>query len=223
MTPQSSRSSYWSLAITSRCVHKGDHSFGCCGSRHQQSAWARLDLARKQLQDVSLNADTRTAAVDELAAEDDASEATALLEVLPSATPTLRQSILDAIFSRRDRIPVLLDAIEGEVLPSTALSAVQRGLLLADKDPAIRSRAEKLLTTDDAVSLEAFPRYAAALEEPRDVNHGYQVFQKTCGLCHQAHGTGFAVGPDLSSEFQRAEETIIKDVLAPVNRSLLAT
>ena len=175
----------------------------------------RLDLARKQLQDVSLNADTRTAAVDELAAEDDASVAIALLEVLPSATPTLRQSILDAIFSHHDCIPVLLDAIEGEVFPSTALSAVQRGLLLADKEPAIRSRAEKLLTTDDAASLEAFPRYAAALEELRDVNHGYQVFQKTCGLCHQAHGTGFAVGPDLSSEFQRAEETIIKDVLAP--------
>ncbi len=176
---------------------------------------ARLDMARKQLQEVSLNADARAAAVDELAAEDEASIALTLLEVLPSATPVLRQSILDAIFSRRDRIPVLLDAIEEGLLPSTALSAVQRGLLLADNDSAIRSRAEKLLTIDDTVSLEAFPRYAAALEELRDVNHGYQVFQKTCGACHQAHGIGVAVGPDLSSEFQRAEETIIKDILAP--------
>src|SRR5262249_31841207 len=31
----------------------------------------------------------------------------------------------------------------------------------------------------------------------------------------QAHGVGHAVGPDLSAEFQRAEETIIRDVLAP--------
>ena len=176
---------------------------------------SRLDLARKQLQDVSLNADARAIAVDELAAEDDVSVAETLLDVLPSATPVLRQSILDAIFSRRDRIPNLLDAIEEGVIPSTAFSAVQRGLLLADKDPAISSRAKKLLTTDDAASLENFPRYAAALQEPRDVNHGFQVFQQTCGTCHQAHGTGIAVGPDLSSEFQRAEETIIKDILAP--------
>src|SRR4051812_20004738 len=36
-----------------------------------------------------------------------------------------------------------------------------------------------------------------------------------CASCHQAHGLGHAVGPDLSAEFQRAEETIIRDVLAP--------
>ena len=98
---------------------------------------------------------------------------------------------------------------------SAVLSAVQRSVLLANKDVAIRSRAAKLLTNDDASALEAFPRYAAVLNEPRDVTHGYQVFQKTCGKCHEAHGTGFAAGPDLSSEFQRAEETIIRDILAP--------
>ncbi|MCC7338277.1 MAG: c-type cytochrome [Pirellulaceae bacterium] len=175
----------------------------------------RLELARKQLQDVTLNADVRSAAVDELAAEEDVSVALDLLEGLPSATPVLRQSILDAILSRHDCIPALLDAIEAKTFPGTALSAVQRGLLLADKEPAIRSRAEKLLTTDDAATLEAFPLYSAALEKNRDVAHGFLVFQKTCGVCHQAHGIGVAVGPDLSSEFQRAEETIIKDILAP--------
>ena len=176
----------------------------------------RLDLARKQLQDVSLSAGIRSAAVDELSAEEEVSVALDLLQVLPSATPVLRQSILDAIFSHHGRIPALLDTLEAKTFPATALSAVQRGLLLADKDPEIRSRAEELLTTDDdTAALEAFPIYSAALENRRDVTHGYQVFQKTCGVCHQAHGTGIAVGPDLSSEFQRAEETIIKDILAP--------
>ena len=41
------------------------------------------------------------------------------------------------------------------------------------------------------------------------------MFREKCATCHQAHGLGHAVGPDLSAEFQRAEETIIRDVLAP--------
>ena len=44
---------------------------------------------------------------------------------------------------------------------------------------------------------------------------GQQVFREKCASCHQAHGLGHAVGPDLSAEFQRAEETILRDVLAP--------
>ena len=87
--------------------------------------------------------------------------------------------------------------------------------MIEDKDESISTRAGKLLTSTNAAALEAFPRYAAALRDERDVTRGHQVFRETCGKCHQAHGVGFAVGPDLSSEFQRAEETIIKDILAP--------
>src|SRR5690606_29142945 len=104
-----------------------------------------------------LSAVVRSAAVDELSAEVDVSVTLDLLEGLPSATPLLRQSILEAIFSRHNRIPALLDAIEAKTFPGTAISAVQRELLLADEDPAIRSRAEKLLTTNDAAALDAFP------------------------------------------------------------------
>ena len=44
---------------------------------------------------------------------------------------------------------------------------------------------------------------------------GERVFRDHCATCHQAHGLGFAVGPDLGAEFQRAEEAILKDILAP--------
>ena len=44
---------------------------------------------------------------------------------------------------------------------------------------------------------------------------GERVFRDNCATCHQAHGLGFAVGPDLGAEFQRAEEAILKDILAP--------
>ena len=176
---------------------------------------ARLAQVIEQSQDVTLNVDHRLAAIRELAAENEASIAPALVASLPSATPRVREAILTAVFSRRDRIPVLLDVIEQKVVPASLLSAVNRAVLLDDKDDVTRSRAGKLLTLTNSTALEAYPRFTAALQEPRDSVHGHQVFREVCGKCHQAHGLGFAVGPDLSSEFQRAEETIIKDILAP--------
>jgi len=177
----------------------------------------RLDQAKEQSGDVSLNADTRLAAINELSTEDDPAIAPALLASLSSATPVLHEAILNAIFSRRDRISALLDALEEKSVAPMALSAVQRSQLLGDKDEAIRSRASKLLTAPDSTALEAFPLFAAALKNPRDPIHGQQVFREICGKCHQAHGLGVTIpiGPDLSSEFQRAEETIIRDILAP--------
>lgn len=178
---------------------------------------ARLTALKARLNDITLNADVRLVAVAELSTEDDASIAPSLIAGLPSATPRLHEAILNAVFSRRDRIPALLDALEQKAVAPTALSAMQRSLLLAETDDAIRSRAGKLLTATNSAALEAFPRFVAALKEPRDPIRGNQVFREICGRCHQAHGLGVTIpiGPDLSSEFQRAEKTIIRDILAP--------
>jgi HEAT repeat protein len=184
---------------------------------------ARIALAMDQLQDVTSRPETRVLAIAELSAEDGPAIGPALVAALPSATPRVREALLDAVFRRRERLVALLDGIEHEIVAPVMLSAVQRNQLLTDKDEAVRSRAARLLTVANVDSLAAFPRFAAALREPRDVAHGQQVFRETCGKCHQAHGIGFAVGPDLSSEFQRAEETIIKDILAPVKRFRPAT
>jgi putative heme-binding domain-containing protein len=58
-------------------------------------------------------------------------------------------------------------------------------------------------------------RYTATLDAARDIGHGAQVFREKCANCHVAHGVGLRVGPDLTAEFQRAEEAIVRDILAP--------
>jgi hypothetical protein len=55
----------------------------------------------------------------------------------------------------------------------------------------------------------------AALKSERDPTAGEAAFRQHCATCHQAHGIGFAVGTDPTSEFRRAEETIVHDILAP--------
>jgi putative heme-binding domain-containing protein len=176
---------------------------------------SRIELAIRQVSDIRLTTDERIVAVGELVDEQYPAVTTALLKALPASTPRLRDSILNAIVSRRDRIPMLLDAIESKTLPTSWLTAVQRNVLLGDKDNSIRQKATLLFESHSMAAPELFAQYAEALAGPRDAARGQQVFREKCGNCHQAHGIGHAVGPDLNAEFQRAEETILRDVLAP--------
>ena len=176
---------------------------------------ARLQVSMQQLNDIQLSVDERLAAVSMLADEDDAAVATALLAALKSSTPRVRDAIHSAVLTRRDRIPALLDAVESKTVSAAWISAVQKNTLFNAKDQTIRQRAATLLKTSEGANRDLFLLYAKALEQPRDAIHGQQVFREKCANCHQAHSIGHAVGPDLNAEFQRAEETILKDVLAP--------
>jgi putative membrane-bound dehydrogenase-like protein len=175
---------------------------------------ARLTQAARDLKDVQLPAAARLAAVAQLGAENDPSIAATRLAALSTGTPQVRESILNAIFSRRERLPAVLDALEQKTIAPAVLSAVQRAALFDVKGPRSRDAIAALLKTT-SVSDETFQAYAQALAQPRDLARGQQVFREKCGICHEAHGVGVAVGPDLSAEFQRAEETILRDVLAP--------
>jgi putative membrane-bound dehydrogenase-like protein len=176
---------------------------------------SRIDLTIQQIGDIRLSAEEQIVAVEELANEQDPRVTTTLLNAVPSSTPRVRDSIVKAILSHRDSVPMLLSAIESKALPASWLTAVQRSALLGDKEPSIRQRAATLFESHSTVNPELLASYVKALAEPRDSARGQQVFRDKCGTCHQAHGIGHAVGPDLNAEFQRAEETILKDVLMP--------
>jgi putative membrane-bound dehydrogenase-like protein len=73
-------------------------------------------------------------------------------------------------------------------------------------------------TADRLAAIEArLPAFLAAVNAkvPADVEAGHVLFTGLCAACHRARGEGFAVGPDLDGEFQRAPEVILRDVLFP--------
>jgi putative membrane-bound dehydrogenase-like protein len=176
---------------------------------------ARQARASREVRDLRLSVEARLAAVVRLADDNDPQAADALLAALPASTPQVRDAILGAMLSRRDRLPALLGALEAKSVSASFLSAVQRETLLATGETAIRERAAALLKPKSAVNLELYELYVKALQDRRDGARGEQVFREKCASCHEAHGLGHPVGPDLGAEFQRAEETIIRDVLAP--------
>jgi mono/diheme cytochrome c family protein len=150
-----------------------------------------------------------------LASSDDTKAAPILLAAWSASTPKVRDAILDAIFSRSDRLPELVKALEQKTLPPSALTAFQRQSLLENEQPAMRDAAAKLLVRTSGAGDEAFQQFTAALRAPRDRVNGEKIFRDNCAPCHKVRGIGFNVGPDLGAEFQRAEDAILKDVLAP--------
>src|SRR5262249_34464792 len=91
----------------------------------------RLTQAASEVGDVRLSVEAGLAAVAQLADGNDREGADTLRAALPSSTPRVRDAILGAMLSRRERLPALLDALETKSIPASFLSAVQRETLLA--------------------------------------------------------------------------------------------
>lgn len=176
---------------------------------------SRMVRAGADLINVQLSAEEQLAAVRQLAGESEPVAARLLLKAVAESTPIVRQAILEAIIGQQAHYPLLLQALEDQIIPASWLSAVQRAALLDAKDPEIRSRATRTLQARSTVSEELISKYHQALTERRDVGRGAEQYRLKCANCHHAHQVGYQVGPDLGSEFARAEETMIRDVLAP--------
>lgn len=71
-------------------------------------------------------------------------------------------------------------------------------------------------TAQQTAAWEArMPAILAALQEKPDLAAGRTLFTGVCSSCHRSHDIGTSVGPDLDAEFQRAPETIVRDVVFP--------
>ena len=175
----------------------------------------RLTKAGRVLADVGVPVKLRVAAVEELAAENDAVTIRQLLWSFSTSTPAVQDAILNAVFAQRNHLSIVLSALESQQLPLNAISAVRRESLLKHPDQALRKRAVALFESVETVDEATLNRFTEALIGERDLANGHEVFKRHCATCHQAHGVGFAVGPDLTAEFRRAESTIVQDVLSP--------
>jgi len=175
---------------------------------------ARLAKALKEVADLQKPVEHRLASVKSLASENDPSIATSLLAAYPGTTPAVRGAILETAFARKDNFPAIVGALENGQLPPAVLTAVQRTALLQSGD-SLAKRAEKAFAKLRPADDRKLKQYTDALAAERDPSAGQKVFSQHCATCHKAHDIGFAVGPDLTSEFRRAEETIVHDILAP--------
>src|SRR5262249_47668230 len=139
-----------------------------------------------------------------------------LLRDWPKRSPRMQAAILDAICSRKERLPLVLDALEKKLIDPASLPAIRQTQLLENSDPLIRRRARALFAariSDDRKPV--LEKYKIALTLRRDSAKGKAVFEKQCLKCHQLNGRGFLVGPDLAAVQNRPDESLLIDILDP--------
>ena len=133
------------------------------------------------------------------------------------STPSIQSEILNALLEREDRLPQVLQAVESSQIPASALTPFQRLKLLEHPNPTIQQRSQAIFArlTEASESDTRLSEYLAALKSDANLVRGSSLFKKHCQTCHQIDGEGHAVGPNLTGEAHRADETWVRDVLLP--------
>ncbi len=184
------------------------------------TSYEQLASVVEELLDSRQPLEVQLAAVAALSAADRPEVCSLLLDRFAAYTPKVRVAVIAAVFSRQNRLPVLLDALEEGVLPLAALDAIRRLQLKENPNEEIRNRAATLLTTQTTKGNlgKVLARYQAALTGPREAKHGKVVFDEQCAKCHKLEDRGFEVGPDLSVTKSKSDEMLVSDVFDPNNQ-----
>jgi len=142
-----------------------------------------------------------------------------LLAQAASKDFNIRIAALEALSSRATWTKAMLDAISAEKVSASGFPAPVRRALATSKDKAIRDHAFKVLgawqdSSDDVKSLIAAKKQACLTGEP-DLANGKLIFTSTCMVCHEFHGGGQKVGPDLIGSGRSNLDAILANVIDP--------
>ncbi|MGB8170814.1 MAG: PVC-type heme-binding CxxCH protein [Chthoniobacteraceae bacterium] len=129
-------------------------------------------------------------------------------------SPVLRETILGALFAR-GQLGGVLDAVESNRLPASALTTTRRQAFEKSKDATIKERAAKVFSAGLADRAAALDRAKKALELTANPTHGHEVFKQLCSTCHRLQQEGANVGPDLFDMRRQPKENIVFHLVMP--------
>ncbi len=166
---------------------------------------ASLDLLIALLATASpLRADALRA----LAAFDDARIAPAIVARFAELDPAEKSAALNTLTARPASARALLAAIDAGTIPKAAITAPLARVVQGFKDAQFNAWLEKnwgSLKSTSAEKQAEIARYKKFLSPDAillaDVNHGREIFRRTCAVCHTLFGTGGKIGPELPGSF----------------------
>ena len=131
----------------------------------------------------------------------------------------VRSAAFEALASRDAWTTAMLAAIKaGQVSADGFPAPVRRQLARSDKN-AIRDEARRVLgvwkdSDEDVKALIAAKRKVCIEGEP-DLANGKLMFTATCMVCHELHGQGQKVGPDLTGSGRSNLDALLSNVIDP--------
>jgi putative heme-binding domain-containing protein len=155
------------------------------------------------------------AAIDALSAFDSAEVAPVLLAHWKSYRPQARGRAMAALVSQRNRLPVLLDALEQHRLDTATIEINVRNRLLEESDPKLADWVRKLFQHAGGERAKTVAAYSDVIELTGDVQHGKKVFEENCARCHMPRRRAGRIGPDLSGINMKSKQELIESILNP--------
>ena len=163
----------------------------------------------------SATPNVEVAAIDSLAAFDDPSVAKIILAHWGFLSPQAHEHALDALVAHKNRVPVLLQAVQDGKLARSALDGSVKSHLYENPDPAIVSRSRALFDETSNNRAQVVTRYRIVVKMPGNAFQGKMLFQANCARCHMPRIQGGRVGPDLSGINNKTKEELLTDILNP--------
>ena len=159
--------------------------------------------------------DFEVATIDSLAAFDDPRVGPMVVKHLKLLSPQAQEEAFNALVSHKNRVPVLLKAIEEGKVDRAALDGSVKSHLFENPDSSISQKAHTLLDNKSENRTQIAARFQEALKTPGSTLQGKIVFQANCARCHMPRVQGGRVGPDLSGINNKTKEELLADILNP--------
>lgn len=158
-------------------------------------------------------------------AEGNVAEVPELLgQALKAATSVEQFRIAQALIADKSGASTLVDLAEkGLAAPSLLQRAEIADRIAAFKDADLQKRVDDLVAELPSLSAATeqllATRRTKYLEQPGHAADGAALFKKNCSNCHQIHGQGTQVGPNLDGIGKRGLDRLLEDILDP-NRNV---
>jgi putative membrane-bound dehydrogenase-like protein len=157
--------------------------------------------------------------IDAVGRSEAADVGTAVIERIPTFTPSVRPAALRVVLGRADWTRTLLRAMNENKIHLTDLSLEQRRTLAEHPDRAIARQARVLLERGgglpNADRQKVVDEFLPLLKKEGDPVAGKLVFKNNCAKCHKHSGEGETIGPDLTGVAVHTKEHLLIDILDP--------
>jgi putative heme-binding domain-containing protein len=177
--------------------------------------YSAVNLVLRRILDSHQESAIQAAAIKSLAAFDDPQIGTTLLADWKSYGPEARTQVVAALLQQRDRIPILLTALEKGQIETASIEIVARTRLMEDSNSAIASRAKAIFQNQNSDRAKVVAEFHDALKLNGDTVRGKKLFEDNCAKCHMPRRDRARVGPDLSSINMKSKEELLTSILNP--------
>ncbi len=146
----------------------------------------------------------------------------ALVTKYPSLPPESQPLIINALVGNKKFATHLLDALEAKAIPRNAVSAYHVRQIQTLKDDELNSRVSKVwgkMASSSAEKKTEIKKWQDQLTPDvlatADLANGEIKFTQLCSACHNLHGKGGSVGPELTGANRSDVYYLLENIIDP--------